>query len=197
MHIAFRSITISMKRTGPGYLVTRFLIISVLFVAGVGVLGPSPVQAQDAPKIITQPSDVSVAVGDRATLKVEASGSAGPLWYQWQWYSTDQLGMTNATLTLDPAQLCQAGFYTVVVSNEVGNVVSLPAVVSVVGIASWGYASEESGYVPTGKVDAVSIGVARTYTAVLRANGTLQAVGANDQGELNVPAGLTNVVARW
>jgi alpha-tubulin suppressor-like RCC1 family protein len=171
------------------------LVIRIFYGVLLLSIGPALGWSQDAPQILTQPSDVSVAIGSAATLKVEASGASGPLFYQWQWYATDLWGMTNATLNIDSAQLCQAGLYTVAVSNNAGQVVSSPAVLSVVGIAAWGYAYEESGYVPTGISDAVAVGVTRTYAAVLRANGTVQAVGANDQGELNIPTGLTNAVA--
>jgi hypothetical protein len=86
--------------------------------------------AQVAPVIVTQPTNLTVWVGDTATLEVAASGT-GPLSYQW-YFSTNLLaGATNAVLTLANAQLTNGGDYSVVVSNALGSVTSTEAVLTV------------------------------------------------------------------
>jgi Ig-like domain-containing protein/thrombospondin type 3 repeat protein len=51
--------------------------------------------------------------------------------YQWRSNSVDLIGVTNATYTINNAQLAHEGSYTVVVSDVNGSVISLPAVLRV------------------------------------------------------------------
>jgi hypothetical protein len=80
-----------------------------------------------APVIVTQPGNESVNSGQFVSYTVNASGLA-PLDYQWMFDGTNALvGATNAELVLPHAFTNQAGTYTVVVSNILGSVTSLPA----------------------------------------------------------------------
>lgn len=81
------------------------------------------------PFIINQPIGVTVAVGAPLTLAVGASG--GDLEYQWFQNALPLPGATNAAFMTPAAQPTNAGAYTVVVSNSVGSVMSLPAAVQV------------------------------------------------------------------
>jgi hypothetical protein len=67
------------------------------------------------PAITTQPVSQAVLQGTCATFTVVASGTA-PLWYQWQWNSTIYPPDTNATSFI----ACNAGSYSVIVSNQAG-----------------------------------------------------------------------------
>ena len=71
------------------------------------------------PSITTQPVSQTNLQGTCAIFAVVASGTA-PLWYQWQWNSTIYPPDTNATSFI----ACNAGSYSVTVSNQAGVVVS-------------------------------------------------------------------------
>ena len=82
------------------------------------------------PFIVTQPTNQTVAVGNPASFTVGASG-APPFLYQWRLNTTNVLGATNATLTLNNVQLTNAGLYSVTVSNLYGGVISSNATLTV------------------------------------------------------------------
>lgn len=77
-----------------------------------------------APSITTQPSSQGVIVSNNATFSVVATGTA-PLRYQW-YFSTNSAfaNATNTSLTITNAQFTNAGFYSVVVTNNYGAVTS-------------------------------------------------------------------------
>ncbi len=94
---------------------------------------PTPgmaIPAGNAPAIVTNPSNQSVAAYGTATLTVEATG-APPLQYQWQLNSLPLLRETNATLTLPQVKPNQAGNYAVLVFNGAGAVLSVSATLEV------------------------------------------------------------------
>ncbi len=84
------------------------------------------------PGISAPPADQTVLLGGRASFSVAATGT-GPLSYQWRKNSTDLPNATNATLTLDPAKLSDAGGYSVVVTNAVSSAASASAQLTVIG----------------------------------------------------------------
>jgi hypothetical protein len=113
--------------------------------------------APGAPRLITQPQGQTVLAGADVTLSVLAAGSA-PFGYQWQWNATNISGATNSSLTLTNAQPGQSGYYSVVVSNQVGSTASSNAMLTVyipscvlapAGLAGWwageGNAADSSG----------------------------------------------------
>lgn len=76
------------------------------------------------PVITAQPTQQSVASGGSATFRVAAVG--GTLTYRWQKDGVDLSGAaaTAATLTLTDVTSADAGLYSVVVTNDIGAVVS-------------------------------------------------------------------------
>jgi hypothetical protein len=86
--------------------------------------------ALPVPVIQTQPTDVSVFVGDTAAFSVTASG-AEPLQYQWHKDGALVTGATSASFVLSPVQASHAGDYSVVVSNPYGAATSQVATLSV------------------------------------------------------------------
>jgi hypothetical protein len=83
-----------------------------------------------APTITTQPQSQLVVAGSSVTFTVAASGTPAPT-YQWQKNSANLSGATNSTLTLNNVQMTDAGNYTVLVNNAVGNVTSNVAALTV------------------------------------------------------------------
>ncbi|MBI4663788.1 MAG: immunoglobulin domain-containing protein [Verrucomicrobia bacterium] len=82
------------------------------------------------PTIIRQPQNVTVSVGGRAVLSVQAAGTL-PLRYQWRLNGQDLGGATNVLLVLTNAQVADSGRYSVRVSNSAGAVNSSEAQVAV------------------------------------------------------------------
>ncbi|OAM90502.1 hypothetical protein AW736_07605 [Termitidicoccus mucosus] len=85
---------------------------------------------QASPAIITHPADRTVSSGAATTLAVVAAGSP-VLSYQWHKNGLPIVNATSATLGIAPATATDAASYTVVVSNQMGAVQSLPAVLTV------------------------------------------------------------------
>jgi hypothetical protein len=78
------------------------------------------------PSINTPPtSTTAYANVASVTLSVSASGSL-PLYYQWQFNSTNIPGAVSSTYTLTNPPLSTAGYYDVVVRNIAGSITSTP-----------------------------------------------------------------------
>jgi hypothetical protein len=85
----------------------------------------------DAPLIVTQPANQTVAVGQTATFSVTATGSA-TLTYQWYKGGVLISGATSSTYTTPATVSSDTGsLFTVTVSNSLGTVTSSPATLTV------------------------------------------------------------------
>src|SRR6266699_5618006 len=78
------------------------------------------------PVITTQPQSQTNIVGTTATFSVEAT-DALPIFYQWQFNSSDLPDQTNNTLILTNVQTGNEGPYMVVATNANGAVISIVA----------------------------------------------------------------------
>ena len=78
------------------------------------------------PTITTQPQTRTNNPGETASFTVTATGTS-PVTYQWQKNGANVSGATAATMNIPNAQLSDAGFYTVTVTNPGGSVTSQPA----------------------------------------------------------------------
>lgn len=94
------------------------------------------VQVQAPPVIVQPPASVVVATGGRAEFLVVAS-SERELHYQWKRNGTDLPGANANRLIIDPASSTAAGLYTVVVTNDDGQVESTAAQLSLAVPPSW------------------------------------------------------------
>lgn len=83
-----------------------------------------------SPVIIAQPSGDNCPVGYSFSFQVGAVGEA-PLSYQWLRDNAPVTDATNATLTFASIQASHAGQYSVIVSNHLGTVLSLSAVLEI------------------------------------------------------------------
>ncbi len=83
-----------------------------------------------APTILAQPRNQSVQQGANVVLSVTAQGTE-PITYQWRKNGTTVPSATSATLQFDNVAPASAGSYVVVVSNPVGSVTSIVAVLNV------------------------------------------------------------------
>ena len=98
--------------------------------AGVAVTRTATLSVALPPLISHGPANRSVQPGTRVTNTVVAGGS-GPLRYQWLLNGLPLPQATNATLILTNAQLDQAGTYEVIVTDDVGSIITRPATILV------------------------------------------------------------------
>src|SRR5262249_23774272 len=118
MDISFARLTLS------GAAVVLFALIPTSYAARGQ---PAPV----APVIIQQPADITVGEYRPATFTVVTFGFP-QVTYQWRFNNADLVGETNNSLALTQAQLTNQGLYSVVISNALGSVESLPAALTVI-----------------------------------------------------------------
>jgi hypothetical protein len=83
-----------------------------------------------APQILQHPSSQVRPLGSTATFQVSATGT-GPLSYQWFFNNTIIPGATSATLTVGPLNFSHAGAYSVLVTNDCGEISSQQAILRV------------------------------------------------------------------
>jgi autotransporter-associated beta strand protein len=75
------------------------------------------------PYIFSQPANLSVGAGQNATFIVGASGIPDPT-FQWLLNGTNLIGQTASTLTIPGASALNIGTYSVIVTNNLGGVIS-------------------------------------------------------------------------
>lgn len=86
-----------------------------------------------SPEIVVQPNGDLCPAGYGLNLQVAAVGQA-PLSYQWFRDGSPVPDATNATLAFGAVDSSNAGSYTVTVSNSLGSVLSLPAILEVTNV---------------------------------------------------------------
>lgn len=118
----------------------------------------------NATVILTQPVNVTVALGSQSSLVVWASGDN--LSYQWFHGGAPISGATNNALTI-AGQPDSAGAYTVLVTGDGGAVESAPATVTVLPAPA-----------------AVALAANSDYSVVLLANGAAWGMGSNAFAQL-------------
>ncbi len=92
---------------------------------------PATLTVYSAPVIASQPQPQTVTAGGTAVFVVSATGSPA-LSYQWLWNGTNSLaGADGPILIFNNVQNTQAGLYSVVVSNLLGSVTSVPVALTI------------------------------------------------------------------
>lgn len=103
---------------------------------------------EDAPSIVVHPQPAFFSVGADLVLSVTAAGSP-TLRYQWQKGTRDLVGQTSQTLTIPNAQIPDSSSYRVVVTNDVGRVISKSAAVKILIVPSIGTQPEPVSVIET------------------------------------------------
>jgi ELWxxDGT repeat protein len=146
-----------------------------------------------APAILIQPADQTVTHGLAASFQVTAQGTF-PLYFQWRFNGVDLTGETNASLVSSAVTANQAGAYSVVVRNAIGQTPSTAATLSVVRVAGWGENAYGQSEVPSNACDIVAIAGGSGHSLALKRDGTLIAWGDTTwNAPSSIPADLTNV----
>jgi alpha-tubulin suppressor-like RCC1 family protein len=145
------------------------------------------------PAIARQPPPLSF-LSSRTLLSVGAVSSR-PVSYRWQHKGVDVPGATNATLELFGYDLSQTGLYCVVVSNELGCVVSAPARVAISDnrVVAWGSNTSGQTNVPAG-LNATAVVGGSAHSLALQLDGSVVGWGDNLYKQINIPSSATNVV---
>ena len=112
--------------TNSGAFQMQHMAIVKNFVLPVFGTNASPV----APSIVTQPQPQTNTIGSPVEFTVTASGTA-PLFYQWQFNTTNISGATATNYAIASAQTTNAGSYTVIITNLAGKATSDVATLTV------------------------------------------------------------------
>jgi alpha-tubulin suppressor-like RCC1 family protein len=140
----------------------------------------------------------TVALGQPLTLGVAVSGATVTS-YQWAHNGRPIPGATGASYTLSSATGLDDGWYTATATTSLGLVTGpvtfVNVSVPVSQLLEFVPANASAITTPSGETNLVTVAAGDSHTIALRADGTVAAWGANDQGQASVPAGLTDVVA--
>jgi alpha-tubulin suppressor-like RCC1 family protein len=146
-------------------------------------------------------------MGSPLLLSVVANGVL-PVHCQWRRNGVDVPGLTGLTLALASFQAADSGVYSVVLSNAFGVSESPGAILAASPVAVWGTGPVTN--LPVALSNAVAVAAGEGHALALKADGTVVAWGSsntvryttppgayvtNAHGQLDVPAGLTGVVA--
>jgi hypothetical protein len=143
-----------------------------------------------APLILSQPTGQSQVSGLNASFTVSAGGTP-PLSYQWAFTGTNIPGATTSVYTVTNVEADKLGYYSVVVTNESGSIVSSNAALEIGPITAWGYGPT---WAPTGATNVLAMAAGAAGNLLLSADGTVSGWGKNTNGQA-APADLTNAVA--
>jgi hypothetical protein len=146
------------------------------------------------PSIITQPQSQTVLLGQSATFSVVASGTP-PLRYQWQFNGSGIPGATASSFTVVSAQRTNAGPYSVLVMNALGDALSSDALLSFVALDAWGDDTWGQLDFSAEARDVIAIAAGAWHSLALRADGTVLAWGDDSDGQCDVPLTLQPALA--
>ena len=108
--------------------------------------------AAASPVITSQPVGAVVADGQAASVSVTAT-SATAMGYQWYKDGVKLLGQTGSTLGIAAFMATNGGNYQVVITNDGGMTMSLPAPLSAVGVTLQGWGRNGAGQLGDGTAD--------------------------------------------
>jgi hypothetical protein len=150
----------------------------------VGVVSSSPANLRvlpAVPTVLTNPLSQNVPAGSDVQLSIAASGTA-PITYQW-WFNGSPLPASVGTpLLLTNVQTSHSGYYSVFLSNSVGQIFSEPASLTVSPSSPW-FLSQ-----PTGKSGVVG----NVITLNAEARGSLPLFYQWRKDGLTLPAGANS-----
>jgi hypothetical protein len=173
------------------------------------VILAQPAATNGPPVIVTQPASRTNIIGTDTTFTVVADGTP-PLSYQWRKDSTNRLGATRSTLTLTNVQAAHQGFYSVMITNAFGSVLSSNATLTVnppppcvppySGLVGW-WQAESNALDSVGANDGTLL-PAMTFAPgevgqAFRFTGTPGGVRALASPSLDVGAGFGLTVEMW
>jgi sugar lactone lactonase YvrE len=123
---------------------------------GIATSQPAQVSVQIAPpNIIIQPQSQTNYPGAAATFTVTAVGSL-PIFYQWEFKGVSIPGATASNLVVTNLNDSISGNYSVLISNAIGQVTSVPATLDVTGPIYTPYTfTTLAGYPSVGSADGV------------------------------------------
>jgi len=158
------------------------------------VTGSVNVTVGDLPAIAARPVSAVVTIGQATSLSVTSSGTV-PFSYQWLKDNVILSGQTNRTLSFSSFKFTDSGSYSVVITNTIGMAISLPASLSVPNapLRCWGRndygqlgnGTRSNSCLPVQVASNVVVATAgQAHSLFVKANGTLWAMGYNNNGQL-------------
>lgn len=149
------------------------------------------VVVQLPPRITSQPVSVAVTPNNNVTFTVGATSvNTNIISYQWRFNGVDIPGANSNSYTIVSAQLANDGFYSVLVSDWVDAVLSVPARLTIL-IQPFIVQQPMSQYVPQGSSATLSVSV--TNTATLPVTNRWRRISGSSGGPAtNIVFGLTD-----
>jgi alpha-tubulin suppressor-like RCC1 family protein len=137
----------------------------------------------EAPQIIRQPHEQTIATGERVSFSVGATGY--PLLYQWRKNGVPIDGATGSVLNLGPALQAMKGDYSVTVTNSAGGLISDDASLAVkpatVGaVVGWYQSQPPLGDIAPQITTATKICASDWGSLILKEDGTVFAADGSD-----------------
>jgi hypothetical protein len=123
------AVTVNSSATTIAQILNHATLSALLSDEGVIPVPEYPL-TPSAPKILTQPRSLMLAVGPPAVFSATVFGDS-PLSFTWTRNGSPVAGATAATFTISNPQVADAGTYTLIVSNSVGSATSIPALLQV------------------------------------------------------------------
>lgn len=121
--------TLDIASAGPSDAGTYYAVVSSFGMVRTSIA--ATVEVYLSPSIKVQPQSMLSINGTECRFSVEASG-AMPLYYQWQHNEQNIVGATNRQYIIDSVSSQDAGFYRVMVANNLGVVTSDIAALTVI-----------------------------------------------------------------
>ncbi len=145
------------------------------------------------PVIISQPASQSQVPGLDVLFTVGAGGTP-PLAYQWLFNGTNLLNATNSSLIISNISVADLGYYSVLVTNGTGPIVSSNASLEFGEVTAWGLNDFGQANVPTGMTNVLAIAAGHNHSLALKADGTVVAWGSILFSPITTPTGLSNII---
>ncbi len=127
------------------------------------------------PRPFALPTGPVTALGQQIVFYATNTAGGPPFSYQWQFNRRDISGAVKNSLVLHPTRFADAGYYDVVVENNLGSAASPPTLLTVVPFFATG--RNDEGQTNWGPVvtNAITVAASYDFNAALRADGTVVA----------------------
>ena len=154
-----------------------------------------------APFMTLNPTNQAGRLSSDVTFTASAFGTP-PLTYQWLRNDVALANETNASLTIRHFQTANIGAYAVRVANDYGSALSAAAQLNLMNVFAWGAGTNKTGgsynygqsIVPT-NLYATAIASGGYHSLALQPDGRVKGWGYGMDGQINIPATLTNASA--
>ncbi|GAB4281217.1 MAG: hypothetical protein Kow0068_05690 [Marinilabiliales bacterium] len=132
------------------------------------------------PKILQQPTDISVCQNDTAFFTIDIANHSIPVSYQWKFNGSDIVGATDDTLFITNVSLTDEGYYSCLISSTYYDILSDSAYLDVIENVSFIANPQDTAFCENENVTLTSNVTGEYYTLQWYHNG-LAITGTNNE----------------